>query len=330
MLTYNLSRLNFFLIKVFKITNVSFYYINYIFLIYKHFLNIYFNLINANLILKSNSLNRYFYFNFKKIYFNKKTYFNTFLFKNWQELNSSNLSTIANNTNVYMIQKNFTFYYSWHILKNKKFIITFNLKKLLKIFYGFKLLLFNFSFSNIRVMAWSTPEFESETNTTNEYFTIKNLSPLSVFFFQKKKIFSTDVTYNLRIHLFMSTFSKSINRNAVFVSIQDNGHGSFILSRFNYFSIGGLTDLKLKHSYSYLIPINIRTNFAKSFLFSFVLSYRTISHKYQLIFFLLYFLKYKILLKILCFYNSAVEYKAENFGVIGSNPIKSKQNDKKK
>lgn len=298
MLNYNFIKFNFFLIKVFKINNLSFYYINYLFLIYKHFLDIYLFMIKNNFLVKSDAINKYLYFNVKKVYFNKKTYFNTFLFKNWQELNSSNLSTATSNINTYMIQKNFTFYYSWHILRNNNFIITFNIKKLLKIFYGFKFLLFNFSFYNIRILTWSTKEFENETNTTNEYFSIKNMSPISVFFFSKKKIFSSDVTYNLRIHLFMLSFSKCINRNAIFVAVQDTGHGAFILHRFKYFSIGGLTDLKLKHSYSYLIPINIRTNFAKLFIFSFVISYKTIAHKYQLIFFLLYFLKYQILLKI--------------------------------
>ena len=115
----------------------------------------------------------------------------------------------------------------------------------------------------------------------------------------EKNIFTSNITYNLEIHFFFRTFSQLIKRNAVFITLQNTGNGAFILQRFKYFSFGCLTNLKLKHTYGFLVPIHIKYNFSKFFVYSLIMSYRNLSTKYQLIFFILYFFKYKLLIKLI-------------------------------
>ncbi len=297
MLKIYTNNLTLYILKLFKIINLSFFYIKYLF-ICLNYLNTILN------ILDKLNVNTYYYgyqlhknFIFKKIFINKNTYYKTFIARSLKELSCFGLAIISPNINTYLLQKNFSFYYTSFIIRSKKFTLLLNYKKLIFIMFSFKLILFNLYFYNIKVLVWGTQDFENEINALNEIFNIKQLDKSSIQMLINKKLFCSDVTYNLEIHFFFRNFSKLVKRNLVFITLQNTGNGAFILQRFKYFSFGCFTNLKLKHTYGFLIPIHIKYNYAKFFIYSLIISYKNLASRYQLIFFLLYFFRYKLLLK---------------------------------
>jgi len=178
------------------------------------------------------------------------------------------------------------------------FIIVLDLKKIINVMNSFKVILFNLYFYNIKIIVWGTSDFEDEVCASNEVFSIKNFNKINLKSLIIDNVFIKDLTYNLKINFFFRNFSLLFKRNLVFIVLQNTGNGALILNRFKYFSFGCFTNLKLKHTYSFLIPVHIRHNFSKFYMYSFLLSYKNIVYKYQLLFFLLYYFKYKIFLKL--------------------------------
>lgn len=297
MLQIYLNNLSFFILKIFKITKLSFFYIKYLFICLKYLSNI-LNIFDKIIVDKRMwySYTLFKHFLFKKIFINKNTYYKTLISKSLNELSCLGLTISSPNINTYLLQKNFSFYYLSFLIKKKTFTIVLNYRKFIFLMFSFKLILFNMYFYNIKVMVWGTQEFENEINALNEIFTIKNFEKSSIQLLLTKKVFCSDITYNLEVHFFFRNFSKLVKRNLVFITLQNTGNGAFILQRFKYFSFGCLTNLKLKHTYGFLIPVHIKYNFSKFFIYSLIISYKNISSKYQLIFFLLYFFKYKLLI----------------------------------
>lgn len=289
-------KVNNFIISIFKLKYVSFFYIKYIFLVYKYFIDIY-KTINIATIYK-NKLNIQLSFLFKKLQFNKKTYYNNLIFNNISLMKYVPLTMKASNQDMYLVQKNFFFYYKLLFLNCKHFSITLNIQKTLYVVLSLKLILFNLFFYNIKVLVWGTPDFSDEIYQSNELFNIKNFNLINLKYLVNSNIFTSDVTYNLKVYFFFKFFSKILKRNLVFISLQNTGNSLFIIQRFKYFSFGCLTNIKLKHSYGFLIPIHIRYNFSKFFIYSFILSYKNIASKYQLIFSILYFFKYKLMINV--------------------------------
>lgn len=301
MLNNKLNYINYFFLKIFKINNLSYIYIKFIFLVYNFFFIFFKDLINnAGSYIKYKVFIQKFFL-FKNTTLNKKNYYNKFIFKNINYLGVSNLILKTKSINSYIIQKNFSFYYNTMFSRKAdvaNFIIILDLKKVLNTMNSFKIILFNLYFYNIKIIVWGTPDFEDEVCASNEVFSIKNFNKINLKSLIIDNVFIKDVTYNLKINFFFRNFSLLFKRNLVFIVLQNTGNGALILNRFKYFSFGCFTNLKLKHTYSFLIPVHIRHNFSKFYMYSFLLSYKNIVYKYQLVSFLLYYFKYKIFLKI--------------------------------
>lgn len=287
-------KINSFLLNLFKIKSISFFYIKYIYLVYKYFINIYKNIYMSN--VYKNKYNSQITFIFKKLKFNKKTYYNNLIFKNITLMAYIPLTLKSYNQNMYLVQKNFFFYYKLLFVNYKHFAITLNIQKTLYVILSLKIILFNLFFYNIKVLVWGTPDFSDEIHQSNELFNLKNFNLLNIKYFVNSNLFTSDVTYNLKVYFFFKFFSKILKRNIVFISLQNTGNSLFVIQRFKYFSFGCLTNIKLKHSYGFLIPIHIRYNFSKFFIYSFILSYKNIAIKYQLVFSILYFFRYRLLI----------------------------------
>ncbi len=301
MLQKKLSSINYFFFKIFKINNLSYVYIKFIFIVYNFFYILFKDLFNTIYVFKKYKIFLNKFFLFKNTIINKKNFYHKFIFKNINYLGISNLVLKTKSINSYIIQKNFSFYY--HSMFSKKFdvsnfIIVLDLKKIINVMNSFKVILFNLYFYNIKIIVWGTSDFEDEVCASNEVFSIKNFNKINLKSLIIDNVFIKDLTYNLKINFFFRNFSLLFKRNLVFIVLQNTGNGALILNRFKYFSFGCFTNLKLKHTYSFLIPVHIRHNFSKFYMYSFLLSYKNIVYKYQLLFFLLYYFKYKIFLKL--------------------------------
>lgn len=298
MLNIFITTFGYYLLKLFQITKFSFFYIKYIYLLSSHLTHILILLKNHSFSINDKPLILKLKYLIKYNFLNKTSYYKFFKYNNLQELRTSCLVITSSNVNTYLLQKNFSFYYKSFYIKLKQFTIFLNWRKLLFVMFSLKLILFNLYCYNIRLMVWGTPEFKDEITSINEIFNITNFDYTSISLLLQKNLFSSNSTYNLKIHMFFRNFSKIIKRNIVFITLQNTGNAAFILQRFRYFSFGCLTNLKLKHTYSFLVPIHIKYNFSKFFMYSLILSYKNLAHKYLLVFFILYFQKRKILINL--------------------------------
>jgi len=152
MLNIYMSNLSIFIIKLFKMLNLSFYYIKYLFICMKYLNYILQTLNKLNRLTFYTTYNKLTSFVFKKIFINKNTYYKAFIAKSLKELRCFGVVITSPSINTYLIQKNFSFYYTAFILKLKIFTILLNYRKLLFVMFSFKLILFNLYFYNIRVL----------------------------------------------------------------------------------------------------------------------------------------------------------------------------------
>jgi len=151
MLNKNIAKLNYFVLNLFKIKTFSYYYIKYFFLIYKSLTDILSIVCNNYEFSKKKECKKYFISYFKYLKFNKKTYYSDIIASDTKYIAfSSGFS--SDNLHTYIIQKNFSFYYSMIMNINKKFIISTKPSNTIKVMGMFKIILFNLFFYNVKVI----------------------------------------------------------------------------------------------------------------------------------------------------------------------------------
>lgn len=287
-----LNKYNLLLNRFWNIQIFTFYYIKYIYLISNFLFNIsdIINKIkNINLIQLQKLIKHYWHYVFSSKVL--KLSQNLTKYKEFNQFKTSGFSAI--NKNTYLIQKNFLYYISRFTVKLNIFHIQLNFKKMAICVYSFKIILINLFFFNHKVITWGTEDFKSEINSINSVWTIKNWDSIDFNLFYSTNLFSSDVTYNIKVYKVLRMFSQKTNRNLSFLVLQDSSNVPYIIQRFKFFSIGCFGNLKLKHTYSFLIPVDITKTISKFFIFGFVFSYKNVAHRYQLLKFLLYYQKYK-------------------------------------